>query len=119
MTYQALAVSALALHLAFILWVIFGALFTKGRRILVGLHIGSLLYSIFIEIAMLPCPLTYLEQWAQRKAGQTAYEGGFIAHYLEKVIYPDVPYSVLAPAAVTVCVFNLGIYVWRWLKPSG
>ncbi len=114
--YQAIANAALVLHLAFILWVIFGALLTKGRTILTVWHISSLLYSIFIEVAYLPCPLTYVEQWGRQRAGQSGYEGGFVAHYLEKVIYPDVPYLILVPSAVAVCVFNLGIYVWRWRK---
>jgi hypothetical protein len=114
--YAILAIAALLLHLAFIGWVIFGALFTRGRRALTILHVASLLYAIFIEVALLPCPLTDLERWAQRKAGLESYTGDFIPRILDAIIYPNVPLVVLVPVAVAVCVFNLGIYVWRWRR---
>lgn len=122
MSYHSIAVGALVLHLVFIVWVIFGALLTRGRPVLTSLHVASLIYSILIEVAMWPCPLTDLEQWAQRKAGIASYEGSFLIHYLEKLIYPDVTYTVLVPTAVAVCVFNLGIYVrraWRSRRKGG
>ena len=111
---EALAVAALTLHLAWILWVIFGAQITRGRPWLGRFHILSLIYSIVIEVAVMPCPLTRLEQWSQARAGISSYEGDFLVHYLDKVIYPDIPYTLLVPAAVVVCAFNLGVYVRRW-----
>jgi hypothetical protein len=63
---------------------------------------------------MLPCPITVLERWARRRAGVAPYEGDFLEHYLEQVIYPEVPYAILVSAAVAVCLFNLGIYILRW-----
>jgi len=123
MIFRIVAWTALAAHLAFILWVIFGALFTRRRPWLAAAHIASLVYAIFIEVAARPCPLTALEQWAQRRAGLVPYEGDFLAYYLGCIIYPDVRYTVLVPAAVAVCVFNLGIYArrgWRvWQERAG
>jgi len=114
--YRFLSILALSLHLAFILWVILGALATRDRKLLSAAHVASLLYAIFIETTVLPCPITRLEKWAQSKAGLPEYEGDFIEHYLEEVVYPDVDYALLMPAAVSVCLFNLGIYAWRWRK---
>src|SRR6266699_1018288 len=54
-------------HLLFICFVVCGAL---------------------VEIAGFGCPLTSLEQDLRRRAGEAGYRGGFIAHYLVKVIYP-------------------------------
>ena len=116
--YWLLAVTVLALHLGFILLVVFGAPLTKGRRGLSWLHIASLLYSIVIEVTLLPCPFTDLERWAREKAGMQSFEGDFLPHLLESVIYPDVPLALLVPVAVAVCLANLGIYVWRW-RTSG
>lgn len=107
------AVSILALHLVWILWVIFGCLVTKGRPRLAALHIVSLGYSIVIETGPWPCPLTRLERAAQARAGITPYEQDFLVHYLEAVIYPGVPPSLLAAVAVAVCAFNLGVYLRR------
>ena len=112
--HQTLAIAILCAHLGFILWVIFGTLFTRGRRLLTGLHVAALLYAVAIEVGLWPCPLTRWEQWAQRAAGMGSYEGDFITHYLEAVIYPDVPYAVLIPLAVAVCLLNLFVYAWRW-----
>ncbi len=113
-----LAVAVLATHLAWIGWVIFGVLVTRRRKWLARLHIISLLYSIGIEAGGWPCPLTDLEQWAQQQAGIRPYRGDFLVHYLERVIYPDIPYVVLVPAAVAVCLINLAIHAWRWRTDS-
>ena len=60
--FQSLAVVALALHLLWIVWVIFGCLVTRNRPLLRWFHILSLLYGILIEIGPWPCPLTIAEQ---------------------------------------------------------
>jgi hypothetical protein len=114
--FRLLAWGVLALHVAFVLWVVFGALVTKGRPVLRLAHLASLIYAIIIESAVLPCPLTGLEQWALRRSGLQPYEGDFLVRCLESVVYPDVPLIVLIPSAVAVCCFNLGIYVFRWRR---
>jgi len=108
-----LAAGALALHLLWILWVIFGCLLTRRRRFLAWFHVVSLIYSIVIEVGYWPCPLTWAEQWAQAKAGIAPYEEDFLIHYLEAIVYPDVPYALLVACAVAVCVFNLTVYAVR------
>ncbi len=111
-----MAVGILTLHLAWILWVILGCALTRGRPRLAALHVLSLLYSIAVETGPWPCPLTRLEQAAQARAGITPYQENFLVHYLEALLYPDVPPALLAAVAVAVCVCNLGIYVWRWRR---
>lgn len=39
---------------------------------------------LLFEAAHRPCPLTVFEQQARAAAGVTAYEGGFIAHYIRR-----------------------------------
>ena len=114
--YRVLAAGILVLHLLWIFWVIFGALFTRRRQWLGRVHVASLVYSIVIEVAVLPCPLTRIEQWAQARAGMTAYQQDFLVHYLESVIYPGVPYALLVSCAVAVCLLNLGVYCYRWMR---
>jgi len=110
------AAGILALHLAWIVWVILGCLVTKGRPRLAALHVVSLVYSIAIETGPWPCPLTRLEQAAQARAGITPYQEDFLIHYLEAVIYPQVPPALLTGVAVAVCAVNLGVYAWRWRR---
>ena len=111
--YRAMAALVLSLHAAYIAWVIFGALFTRGRARLAALHVGTLLYGITVEIFGLWCPLTALEQWLEIRGGVSPYRGPFLLHYLDAVVYPDIPPKLLIAASVVVCILNLGIYARR------
>jgi hypothetical protein len=111
--YEALAGVALGVHLVWILWVIFGALLTRHRPLLSGFHIISLIYGIVIEVAPWPCPLTLLEQHLESLAGIAPYRGPFLVHYLDAVVYPDVPEPILISFAVVVCGANLYLYMRR------
>ena len=108
--YSALAISVLFLHALFILWVVFGALLTRARPILRWLHIASLVWGILTELLPWPCPLTVLENWLEGKAGVEPYQGGFLLHYLDKLVYPDISGTVLTVAGVVICALNLGFY---------
>lgn len=57
-----------------------------------------------------PCPLTLLENWLEAKSGVEPYHRGFLLHYLDKLVYPNISPTVLTVAGVLVCVLNLGIY---------
>ena len=114
--YSALATAVLFLHAIFIVWVVFGALLTRSRPILRWLHIVSLIWGILTEMLPWPCPLTLLENWLETRAGVEPYRGGFLLHYLDKLVYPDISATVLTVAGVLVCVLNLAIYARRmWI----
>ena len=117
--YSALAVSVLFVHALFILWVIFGALLTRSRPILRWLHIASLVWGILAELLLWPCPLTVLENWLEAKAGVQPYQGGFLLHYLDKLVYPDISATVLTIAAVIICTLNLAFYARQTWKTVG
>src|SRR5215467_11735757 len=117
--YSGLAVFVLLLHVLFIVWVVFGALVTRSRPVLRWLHIISLIWGILTELTPWPCPLTLLENWLEQKAGVEPYQGGFLLHYLDKVVYPDISATVLTVTGVIVCAFNLVLYgrrAWRTLS---
>lgn len=117
--YSDLATAVLFLHALFILWVIFGALVTRSRPILRWVHIASLIWGIVTELLLLPCPLTLLENWFESKAGIEPYQGGFLLHYMDKLIYPDISPIVLAVVGVLVCSLNLAVYGRRiWIMRS-
>ena len=105
--YSALATFVLFLHALFILWVVFGALLTRSRPILRWLHIASLVWGILTEVLPWPCPLTLLENWLETRGGIELYQGGFLLHYLDKLVYPGIFANVLTIAGVIVCVANL------------
>ncbi len=108
--YSALAICILLLHALFILWVVFGALLTRSRPVLRWLHIASLVWGILTELLPWPCPLTVLENWLEARAGVQPYQGRFLLHYLDKLVYPDISASVLTVAGVVICALNLMFY---------
>jgi len=114
--YRVLAVGALALHLVWILWVIFGWLVTRNRPWLRWFHIGSLVYGILLEVFVWLCPLTYAEQWLLRRAGLRSYRESFLGYYLEALVYPKVSQTLLTWCAVAVCLFILGLYGLRFRR---
>jgi uncharacterized membrane protein len=116
--YSIAAAGVLGLHLLFILWVVFGVLFTRRRPLLRWLHITSLIYGILLEVLDWSCPLTPMENWLRGQAGFSTYHGGFLLHYLDALVYPDVAPSFLVLCAVAVCLFNLGVYVARFRRRS-
>ena len=114
--YSVLTIFVLFLHALFILWVVFGALLARSRPLLRWLHIGSLVWGILTELLPWPCPLTVLENSLEAKAGIQPYAGGFLLHYLDKLVYPDVSATVLTIAGVIICALNLGFYGWQmWI----
>ena len=61
------------------------------------------------------CPLTTLEMALRSKAGETAYAGSFIAHWIERLLYYQAPWWVFV-----VCYTAFGALVvasWFWVSP--
>lgn len=107
------AVVMLAVHLVWLALVIFGAIWTRGRPALTALHILALLWGIAVEVGPWPCPLTLAEQYFESRSSLPSYQGSFIAHYLDAIIYPNLPAWIVTSTGVAVCILNLGIYGWR------
>lgn len=89
MFFRVAADSVLLLHLAFILFVVFGAALAFRWRWFPVLHLPAAAWGVIIELTGGVCPLTYLENDLRSKAGQAGYNEGFIEHYLLKIIYPE------------------------------
>ena len=111
--YGLLADAVLVAHLAFVLFVTLGGLLVLKWRRLAWLHIPAAAWGATIEFAGWICPLTPLENDLRARAGQSGYEGDFIARYLMPVVYPDgltrQDQLLLGSAALAI---NLAIYVW-------
>lgn len=114
--YSGLATTVLVLHGLFILWIVFGALLTRSRPILRWLHIASLVWGILVEVLPWPCPLTLLENYFEGKARIEPYQGGFLLHYLDRLVYPNVSGTALIIGGVVVCACNLVFYAIQMLR---
>ena len=83
-----LADAVLVIHGLFIAWVIAGVFAVWRKPRLALLHLPALAWAVWIEASGRVCPLTPLENSLRRSAGQGSYSGGFIEHYLGRIIYP-------------------------------
>ncbi len=89
MLYRLAADLLVALHLAFIVFVVAGGALAWRWRWVAWVHLPAALWGAVIEFTGGVCPLTPLENHFRRLAGQAGYEGGFIEHYVIPVIYPS------------------------------
>jgi hypothetical protein len=119
---RVLADLVLLLHLAFILFAVFGALGALVWRHTPLLHLPALAWGAHIELSSGICPLTPLENDLRRAAGEAGFSGGFIDHYLAPVVYPP----GLGPGAqvalgIALLAINAALYglvLWRWRRRS-
>ncbi len=88
MPYRFLADIVLLTHGLFILFVMFGGLLALWKRWLAWLHLPALAWGALVIGLGWVCPLTPLENSLRTMAGQAAYDGGFIQHYVMPLIYP-------------------------------
>jgi hypothetical protein len=114
--YAVLASAVLVLHLLWIAWILLGWILTRGRPLAAGIHIASVIWGIAVELGPWPCPLTLAEQWLEARTGATPNQQGFLIHYLEKLIYPDLPERVVAWCGAAVCAAILVVYGMRFLR---
>ena len=106
-----------ALHFAFVLFVIFGGLLALRWRWVAYLHLPAAAWGALIEFTGWICPLTPLEQSLRRQAGMAGYEGGFIEHYILPVLYPaGLTRHIQLVLGAIVLALNLSIYLCVFLR---
>jgi hypothetical protein len=110
MLYHLLADLVFVVHLAFIIFVIVGALLVWRWRWIVVPHLVAVIWGLAIEFLNAPCPLTPLEQMLLYGAGGEAYRGGFVDHYIVPLIYPDAHPRFFLAAGIFLLGINLVLY---------
>ncbi len=125
-TYALLADAVLALHVAIVLFVVGGLLYVLlgHRRGWPAARSRWFRWAHLLAIGVVAaqawlgrlCPLTVLEMWLRRQAGQRSYGESFVAHWLGRLLYWEAPGWVFT-AAYTL--FALAVLaVWWWLPPE-
>jgi polyferredoxin len=119
-----LADAVLVLHAAFILFVVVGLLLVVAGNLRHWRWVDSLRFrlahlaaiSIVVAEAWLgiACPFTTLEMWLRSQAGAPVYGGGFIEHWLQKLLYYDAPPWVFA---LLYSAFGLLVMATWWYFP--
>lgn len=88
--YRVLTELTIVVHLAFIAFVVAGAILVRHRRWLMPLHLAALAWAVYAELSSgVVCPLTVVENFFAVRARIESYSGDFVAHYLIPVIYQE------------------------------
>ena len=119
MAYALASALVLLVHLAFVLFVVLGAVLLPRWPRLVWLHLPAAAWGFFVELTGRGCPLTALENQLRLRAGLDGYPESFIEHYILWLLYPGGltrdTQLVLAAAAAAI---NLFLYGWVFLRAS-
>jgi Protein of Unknown function (DUF2784) len=122
MVYQLFADTVLVVHVALVAFVVAGlVLVVAGNlrgwnwvnawwfRLAHLAIIAFVVAEVWLDVT---CPLTSLEMFLRARAGSSSYSGGFVEHWMQRLLYYD------APAWVFAAVYSLFglLVVAAWLR---
>jgi hypothetical protein len=117
MVFRALADATVAVHLAFVGFVLLGGLLALRRPRVAWLHLPAVSWAAWVEFTGSVCPLTPLENWLREQGGGAAYGSGFVEHYLVPILYPaSLSRELQWGLGSVVLVLNALVYtavIWR------
>jgi hypothetical protein len=116
MLYRLLADLVVVFHLGFVGFVVLGGLLALRWPRVFWFHLPAAVWGAIVEFSSAICPLTPLENHLRRLGGEAGYSGGFIAHYIQPVLYPTgLNRPVQIALGVFVVLLNVTVYaiVWR------
>ena len=121
--YQCLADAVLLLHIAIVLGVILGLLLIVVGNLLRWrwvdalwlrlLHLATIAIVVGEAWLGITCPLTTLEMYWRSKAQASTYEGGFMEHWMQRLLFYQAPPWVFT---LGYTLFGLAVVAswWRW-----
>jgi hypothetical protein len=122
--FQVLADTVLALHLALVLFVVAGLVLVVAgnfrrwkwaNKLWFRLaHLAAIAVVVAESWFGVVCPLTRLEMWLRAQGGAGRYGGGFIEHWLARLLYYDAPAWVFTS---TYTLFGVSVAASWWYFP--
>lgn len=126
LSYLLLADSVLLIHVMIVVFVVLGLVITLVGGLMKWqwvrdpwfrlCHLGCIGIIVMQAWAGAICPLTTLEMWLRSKAGDQVYSGSFIAHWLDSILYYELPSWVFTIAYSSFG--GLVILSWYWVRPQ-
>jgi len=111
MGHRIAADAVLLAHFLFAAFAVFGGILVASDFKWAWPHIPVVLWSSLVNLKGWTCPLTPLEQRLRQLSGQAGYSGGFIEHYVGRMVYPGgMPRRMELLAGVTVLAGNAVVY---------
>ncbi len=112
MIYKVLADVVVFIHFLWIIFLVFGAFLGVRNMAVKIFHISGLVFAFIIQTSDWFCPLTYLEVWLRTKHNPgLTYTGSFIIHYVEDVVYIEIPHYLILIFTILLCGFNAWMYL--------
>jgi hypothetical protein len=100
-----------ALHAGFVVFAVLGGLLVLRWPKAAWAHLPCAAWAALVELFGWGCPLTPLENHFHRLAGEAGYAGGFLAHYLGPLLYPEgLTRGHQVVLGLFVLALNAGIY---------
>jgi hypothetical protein len=114
--------AVVALHFAFIAFVVAGGVLTLIDRRWAILHLPAVAWAAWTEFTSTVCPLTPWENALRANAGEAGYAESFVDHYIVPLIYPQgLTSDAQVVLGIGIVVLNAVVYAvaWRqWMRVS-
>jgi Protein of Unknown function (DUF2784) len=89
MAYKLLADATMVVHFAFLAYLVAGGFLAWRWPWSIWPHLLAAGWGLSTLLFHLNCPLTWVEDWARRRAGGSGLSHGFIDTYLTGIVYPE------------------------------
>jgi len=111
MLHKILADIVVLTHFLWIIFLLLGALWGIKNKVVRIFHLCGLAFAPIIQVFGWYCPLTYLEVWLRsRQDSSLTYTGSFIIHYVEEVVYVELPRILILFFTLLLCGLNVWVY---------
>jgi len=121
--YKILADIVLFVHFAWILFMLSGFLLTAAAfkynrifnwRLFRASHLAGIAYVCLLAALGKPCPLTLLENaLAAGYDSGLVYPGSFLAHYIGRLVYPDIQPMMLVIPTLCLGIFTAVVFIFK------
>ncbi len=120
MLYRLVADALVLLHVAFVLFVVFGGFLAIRWKRIALVHLPVAIYGAMIELIGWICPLTPLENYFRRLGGEAGYDGGCVEQYIMRSLYTgELTRTISVTLGIGVLVINVVAYGIAWRKWRG
>lgn len=111
MIYWIAADLVMVVHFLFALYVVLGGIAVWRWPRSAWLHVPAFTWGLLVVAKNWVCPLTPIEQNLRLAAGEQGYQGGFLAHYIEPILYPEgLPQDLRLFFAIGLIILNIALY---------
>jgi hypothetical protein len=116
--FRVLTALAIAAHFAYLAYVLAGGFLAWRWRRTIWVHALAVAWIVIIVVFRLVCPLTVLEHWSRRAAGEAGPFAGFIDRYVAGVLFPAQYEPVAYAMLLTVVLVSWIGFVVRRRRPA-